>query len=86
MLVCPLVFKTSEGGEELPRWVRFPHIPAKQKALRRIRSAFVFSWIVEDFLLHFDGGACIGQHFAHDGAPGRKGTQLLQQCFCISLG
>lgn len=28
MLVCPLVFKTSEGGEELPRWVRFPHVPA----------------------------------------------------------
>lgn len=32
MLVCPLVFKTSEGGEELPRWVRFPHVPAKGTA------------------------------------------------------
>ncbi len=29
MLVCPPVFKTGEGGEELPGWVRFPHIPAK---------------------------------------------------------
>ena len=28
MLVCPLVFKTSDRGEELLRWVRFPHIPA----------------------------------------------------------
>ena len=25
MLVCPAVFKTVAGGEELPRWVRFPH-------------------------------------------------------------
>ena len=25
VLVCPAVFKTVAGGEELPRWVRFPH-------------------------------------------------------------
>jgi len=29
VLVCPLVFKTCAGGQKLPRWVRFPHIPAK---------------------------------------------------------
>ena len=28
VLVCPLVFKTSDRGEEPLRWVRFPHIPA----------------------------------------------------------
>ena len=33
VLVCPLVFKTSVGGEELPGWVRFPHIPAKSAAI-----------------------------------------------------
>ena len=33
VLVCPLVFKTSVGGEELPGWVRFPHIPAKSAAM-----------------------------------------------------
>ena len=32
MLVCALVFKTCEGGQKLPRWVRFPHIPAKNPA------------------------------------------------------
>ena len=30
MLVCPAVFKTVAGGEELPRWVRFPHTLAKK--------------------------------------------------------
>ncbi len=29
--VYPPVFKTGDGGEKLPRWVRFPHIPAKNK-------------------------------------------------------
>ena len=32
VLVCPPVFKTGEGGEELPRWVRFPHVPAKKES------------------------------------------------------
>lgn len=40
VLVCPLVFKTSEGGEELPRWVRFPHVPAMCRS--RARAAAVF--------------------------------------------
>ena len=31
MLVCFAVFKTVAGGEELPRWVRFPHALAKEK-------------------------------------------------------
>ena len=31
MLVCPAVFKTVAGGEELPRWVRFPHTLAIKK-------------------------------------------------------
>ena len=30
MLVCFAVFKTVAGGEELPRWVRFPHTLANQ--------------------------------------------------------
>ena len=33
MLVCPLVFKTSESGEEPFRWVRSPHVPAKSALL-----------------------------------------------------
>ena len=79
MLVCPLVFKTSEGGEELPRWVRFPHIPAK-KALREKRSAFSFR------LFYFDGSTGIGQNPADDGAPRREGLQTLQQGLGIFLG
>ena len=34
MLVCALVFNTCAGGQKLPRWVRFPHIPAKNYASR----------------------------------------------------
>lgn len=40
MLVCPLVFKTSEGGEELPRWVRFPHVPAMCRGRRDLPRRF----------------------------------------------
>jgi len=43
VLVCPLVFKTSEGGEELPRWVRFPRIPAKKDTAERSAVSFSFS-------------------------------------------
>ena len=32
VLVCPLVFKTSVGGERPPGWVRFPHTPATSSA------------------------------------------------------
>ena len=79
MLVCPLVFKTSEGGEELPRWVRFPHIPAK-KALREERRAFSFR------LFDFNGSAGVRENPADDGAPRRKGLQTLQQGLGIFLG
>ncbi len=41
MLVCPLVFKTSDRGEEPLRWVRFPHIPAKPDDALRVVGFFI---------------------------------------------
>ena len=40
VLVCPLVFKTSDRGEEPLRWVRFPHIPANRPAAGMLRDTF----------------------------------------------
>ncbi|GEM_PF-2688915 len=41
MLVCPAVFKTVAGGEELPRWVRFPHTLANGNRSGRAAPVFV---------------------------------------------
>ena len=41
VLVCPAVFKTVAGGEELPRWVRFPHTLANGNRSGRAAPVFV---------------------------------------------
>ena len=52
VLVCPLVFKTSDRGEEPLRWVRFPHIPAKRPAAEMLRDIF-FVGEVRNEIPHF---------------------------------
>ena len=42
MLVCPAVFKTVAGGEELPRWVRFPHTLANGNRSGSVAPVFVY--------------------------------------------
>ena len=42
VLVCPAVFKTVAGGEELPRWVRFPHTLANGNRSGSVAPVFVY--------------------------------------------
>ena len=74
MLVCPLVFKTSEGGEELPRWVRFPHIPARKRRRGKIRGVF---------LTYFQSSSFFWQHLADDGAPRSEAIELGKKGNCV---
>ena len=80
MLVCPPVFKTGEGGEELPRWVRFPHVPAtKGKRRVKTRRFLLFRYA----LFKKNAYILLRDDPAHDAGPGGKGLELFHQLFGV---